>query len=127
MRAVGAFSTTLNVGAPLVWSNMNSITTVNRAQALTVTWTGGAPNTYVNINGSSESALAGVNVSFSCFAPLALGQFAIPSYILTALPAGSGMLSVEGATALQNFFAAGLDVGAAGGISGGAIGSVPYN
>jgi uncharacterized protein (TIGR03437 family) len=125
--SVGAFSTTLNLGVPLVWSNMNSITAVNRAQGLSVTWTGGAPNTYVIIYGSSASALAGVNVSFTCFAPVALGQFAIPSYILNALPAGSGALSVEATTPLQSFFASGLDVGAAGGISGGLIGSVPYN
>jgi uncharacterized protein (TIGR03437 family) len=124
--SVGAFTTTLNFSDPLVWSNMDSITAVNRAQGVAVTWSGGSSNTDVIIKGSSTSAGAGVTVSFLCSASAATGQFVVPSYILDALPAGSGSLSVEGETALQSFSATGLDYGTVYGITSGMI-AVPFN
>jgi uncharacterized protein (TIGR03437 family) len=124
--SVGAFTTTLSFSDPLVWSNMDSITAVNRAQGLTVTWTGGSSDTDVIIKGSSTSAVAGVIVSFLCSASAATGQFLVPSYILDTLPAGSGSLSVEGETALQSFSAVGLDYGTVYGMTSGVI-AVPFN
>ncbi|MCU1259889.1 MAG: repeat containing protein [Bryobacterales bacterium] len=40
---VGSFSLTLNVPAPLVWTNASSTTTVNRTAGQNVAWTGGDP------------------------------------------------------------------------------------
>jgi hypothetical protein len=53
-----------------------------------------------------------VTGEYMCLAPVDAGQFTVPSYILSALPAGSG------GTALQNdiyssLSATGLDIGQA--------------
>jgi uncharacterized protein (TIGR03437 family) len=120
---VGAFSTTLNFNAPLVWSNMNSIAVINRGQGQLITWTGGTPSSFVVIQGASGDA---VGVGFTCFAPITAGQFMIPGYVLDALPAGSGSLQVGGETAIETFSAAGLDYGDTLGLAGGSI-NIPYN
>jgi hypothetical protein len=46
-----------------------------------------------------------------CNAPASAQQFAIPSYVLQALPVGTGTLSVENSTNPQTFTASGLDFG----------------
>jgi uncharacterized protein (TIGR03437 family) len=110
-KDVGAFSTTLNFPAPLVWTN-SSITTVNRAQGQTVNWTGGASNSYVQIEGQSTlgSGASLVSATFICYAPIGPGQFTVPSWVLLALPANpQGSMSVANQTNPQTFSASGLD------------------
>lgn len=111
-KDVGAFNTAVNFPVPLVWTNQASITTVNRAQGQTVTWSGGAPGTYVAIEGQSTvSAGTGfVSATFTCYAPVSAGQFTVPSWILLALPPNnSGSMSLENQTFPQLFSASGLD------------------
>jgi uncharacterized protein (TIGR03437 family) len=124
--SVGAFTTTLNFGAPLVWSNMSSITAINRAQGQTISWTGGASNSFVIIEGSSNSAATGVSVGFTCFAAVSAGQFTIPSYILETLPAGAGSLEVGSEIGRQAFSASGLDSAFVDGLTGASV-NLPYN
>lgn len=107
-KDVGAFTATVNYTNPLTWTNMNSITSVNRAQGVNVTWSGGATNSYVLISGSSTSA-GGVSASFVCYAPVSAEQFTVPSYVLLGLPAGTGSLAVENATTSVPFAATGLN------------------
>jgi hypothetical protein len=125
--SVGAFSASLNFTAALVWSNQSSITAVNRAQGQTISWTGGASNTFVIIEGGSTDSSSEVSVSFSCFAAASAGQFTIPGYILDALPAGTGSLEVGAETSRATFSASGLDQGNIVGFSGAAISGIPYN
>jgi uncharacterized protein (TIGR03437 family) len=113
---VGSLSVTLTFPNPLLnWTNQAAGATVTRAQGATVTWTGGAANSYVLIGGSSSGTVAGqlVNAGFSCFAPVSAGQFVIPFSILLQLPAGTGTLTVENLTSYQPFTATGLDTGVA--------------
>lgn len=111
-NAVGAFTATVNFPNPLLaWSNQAAAASVNRSQGLAVTWSGGSPGSYVVISGSSASG--SVNGSFSCYVPQSLLQFTVPSYILSALPAGSGTTTVQNSTNLSTFSASGLDFGAA--------------
>jgi len=113
---VGAFTTSVSYTNPLVWTNSSSITTVNRAGGQNITWTGGAPGSYVYIGGTSSSSTA--TASFTCYAPVSGGSFTVPSYILLALPAGMGTLGVTNNTTPVSFSASGLDYGVAfGGIS----------
>jgi uncharacterized protein (TIGR03437 family) len=90
---VGAFtSAQLQVPAPLVWTNMNAITTVTRSAGVTVQWTGGDPGTYATITGYSIGSLNGsssqfVGGAFTCLAPVPAGQFTVPSAVLLSLPA----------------------------------------
>ena len=112
---VGPFTSTITFANPLLtWTNQSAAATVDRSQGLTVTWTGGNPGTYVFITGTSTSVKPVVTGGFTCLAHVDAGQFTVPSYILSALPAGSG------GTLLQNevpstLTASGLDIATAGG------------
>jgi hypothetical protein len=109
-KDVGAFTTSISYTNPLVWTNMSAISAITRASGQNITWTGGSPNTYVYIEGSSSSAAA--SVSFFCYAPASAGQFTIPNYILLALPAGnSGSLGVGNFGTAASFTASGLTTG----------------
>jgi uncharacterized protein (TIGR03437 family) len=108
-KNVGAFTSSISYTSPLAWTNSSSINAVTRASGQPITWTGGAPNTYVLIVGSSSSNSA--SASFTCYAPVSAGQFTVPSYVLLALPAGTnGNLMVENAVT-GTFSASGLTNG----------------
>jgi hypothetical protein len=121
---VGAFSTTqLNMTSPLTWSNMGSISTVTRANGVTVNWTGGDPSTYVSITGTSFGSIGGSDINlvvgdFTCQAPVAPGTFTVPAPVLLSLPPSFTVdgvsvsnLSVSNVTGPVTFSAPGLDVG----------------
>jgi hypothetical protein len=112
-QTVGKFSTSVNFTNPITWTNSGSLGTITRAQGATITWSGGASGTYVEISGSSSATVAGqyLSVGFVCNAPASAQQFAIPSYVLQALPVGTGTLTVENSTNPQAFTASGLDFG----------------
>lgn len=119
---VGPFSTTLNIPAPLVWTNASSISTINRSAGQTVTWTGGDPAGNVEITGysSAGSGNATVGAAFVCLQQQKAGSFTIPAAVLLTLPAGSasngvpsGILGV-GYSVEQSFTATGLDQAAVG-------------
>jgi uncharacterized protein (TIGR03437 family) len=82
---VGAFTTTITLPQAFVWSNSN-ITNVTRASGQQISWTGGAANTYVEISGFSYTSLQGAEAYFVCLAPIAPGNFTIPSWVLLSLP-----------------------------------------
>jgi len=111
---VGSFTSTVEFTNPLMsWTNQSAAAAIDRAQGLTVTWSGGNPGTYVVITGTSGTAGgAGPVGGFTCLARVEDGRFTVPSYILLAMPAGPG------ATELQNYVytqlsASGLDTGLA--------------
>jgi hypothetical protein len=110
---VGAFTTTVNFGSILAWTNQAAAATINRSQGVNVTWTGGTPGTYVQIIGTSSAMVNGQTISggFVCNAPVAAGSFQVPSYVLLGMPVGTGPLSVNNNTAFSSFTASGLDVG----------------
>ncbi len=86
---VGAFTANYTMPPPFAWTNQSSITTVNRANGVTVTWTGGDPAGYVTIAG--QSILAGtaattVVVGFTCTARVSDGAFTVPPIVLLPLP-----------------------------------------
>ncbi len=120
---VKAFSITRNVPSIFTWTNRNAITSVNRGQSLTVTWTpGNNPDDVAAIFGASYSIPKRVASTVFCFAPANAGTFTIPQYVLAAMvpsdttgsPAGTpgGNLSVGAYSAIADFTADGLDVGA---------------
>lgn len=107
---VKGFNATLNYPTPpLMWTDMATITSVQRSQGVTVHWTGGAANTDVLIEGSSTSGM--LSVTFICRAPVSAMQFTVPSYITLALPAGNGSLDLFNGSVPQTFTAIGIDVG----------------
>ncbi len=91
--AVGAATATLAVPAPPVWTNQTAISTVNRSQNLRLTWTGGDSTSWVTVTGTSVNAQQ-VGASFVCQAPAAPGEFTVPSFVLSAIPANMGQLGL---------------------------------
>ena len=115
-KDVGPFSVTVTFPNPLNWTNESSTSTVTESQGQLITWTGGAPGTYVYISGASSTnppSGASVTVTFACVIPVADQQFTIPSYVLEALPTGTGILSVFNDAPGVNFTATGIDNGRA--------------
>jgi hypothetical protein len=113
-KDVQHFNATVNMPPVLTWTNQAQIASVTRSQGVNVTWSGGAPGTFVGIAGTSTLTIAAkfVSVSFFCYAPIGAGQFSVPPPVLLALPAGGGGgLTVSNFNNLQQFTAAGLDLG----------------
>jgi uncharacterized protein (TIGR03437 family) len=110
-KDVGQFTVNLNFPTGLVWTNLSAASAVNRSDGITLIWTGGAPQTWVTISGLSTAAGIGGNVSagFSCNIPVSAGQFTVPSWVLLAIPAGTGSLSIQNFTPPVPFAATGLD------------------
>jgi hypothetical protein len=98
---------------------------VNRGVGVTVNWTGGDPNGYVQIAGASSTGAPAniLNVIFICNARTQDGTFTVPPAVLLALPpSGStttggvtipipGILSVSGYSGVSRFQATGIDYG----------------
>ncbi len=125
---IGAFTTPpIQFAAPVTWSNTSSLSTVTRANGVTVNWTGGDPATHVAITGISLSAVNGSSSQylagyFSCRAPTAAGTFTVPPAVLLSLPPSStvtegaisiptGILLLSNFANAVNFTAPKLDVG----------------
>ena len=119
---VGAFSARLTVPSLLTWSNQDAINDVTRSQGVTVNWTGGSPNDYVYIIGTSVAQSAKVTGTFTCLERASAGQFAVPAAVLANLPASetiqgvsTGNLIVGSSPAGEaaRFTASNLDIGVA--------------
>jgi hypothetical protein len=96
----------------LTWTNQSVAATIDRTKGLLVTWTGGNPGTYVFVTGTSTSTGLQLLGGYTCLVPIEDGQFTVPSYILSGLPAGTG------GAVLQNYVygslsASGIDIGVA--------------
>ena len=97
---VGPFTSTITFSDPLLtWTNKDVVAAADRSKDLTITWTGGNPGSYVIITGTSTatstSSLLGLIGGFTCLTYADAGHFTVPSYILSALPAGSGGVEVQ--------------------------------
>jgi len=121
---IGPFTVTVSDPSPLVWTNQAAITSVNRSQNVTVTWTGGIPGTWVQIGGGSTTISA--SGTFVCFAPVSAGTFTIPSYVLLASPVGNGGINLINQSNNQPFTASGLNISTAVAETESSI-SVPFN
>ncbi len=118
---VGAFTASLTVPAALTWTNQSTITAgpIVRGNPLTVTWTGGDPNSFVEIFGESlntDTSDNSLGTIFYCFAPNAPGSFTVPGAVTLSLPASasvdsSGFLELGSVSAPAPFTASGLYYG----------------
>jgi hypothetical protein len=100
---VGPFVAHINVPPPLVWSNMSSISSIDRSQGLTITWTGGDPSGYVTIIGNSHASTATemIGAQLSCSVAVSAHQFTIPASALLALPPQSISTGTNAVPSLQ--------------------------
>lgn len=104
---VKGFNTSITLASPLTWTNMDATTTVDRSAGVTVNWSGGDPNSYVEISGTSSyfanvsgitpDPTSAVVVSYTCTAQVSAKTFTVPPPVLLALPP-SGSISLGGIT-----------------------------
>ena len=85
-RAQARFET----GQPVRWTNQDQLATVTRSAGLTLNWTGGdaAQDVVVAAVLASDDAANSAGMAL-CVAAAEAGSFAIPAYVLAALPASS--------------------------------------
>jgi uncharacterized protein (TIGR03437 family) len=86
---VGAFSASLDVPTPVVWTNREQLGPINLNQPLTITWSNGVPGGIVQIIGISPSALGNsgfIGAQFQCRAPADAGTFTVPAWVFGSLP-----------------------------------------
>ncbi len=86
---VGAFSGTMNVAPELQWTNREALPVVDRAQPLTLMWSGGEPTTLVSVQATSFVMDNGMvhTVTATCWANNPDRQLTIPASVLQQLPA----------------------------------------
>jgi hypothetical protein len=131
---VGAFAANVTLPTAPQWTNSTQIGAIQRSAGVSVTWQTDDTADPVVIAGASTNVPTNSSALFLCLAPPGDGQFTVPDYVLSSLPAtrpqralNVGVLYV-GALPLQNatsFAASGLDAGFALPVSGSAK-SVSY-
>ena len=116
--AVGPFSVQVAVPGGLTWTNRDQLTTLDRSQGFTVSWTGTAPGVAVGLMNYDRPS--NTSSGFLCLAPPGVTTLNVPAWVMTnitptrAIPTQSrGMLSLMSATTPVSFTASGLDTGAA--------------
>ncbi len=116
-KDVGSFSVKITFPDTLNWTNEKSISSITESKGQSITWTGGATGTFVVIGGESSTSppLGEIpqSVVFECFVPVGNQQFTIPSYVLLALPKGSGSLGITNTATPVGFTATGIGHGVA--------------
>ncbi|MFN7640424.1 MAG: hypothetical protein ACK5PR_01615, partial [bacterium] len=118
---VRGFNASFTLPPNVNWTNKAAITNVNRANGVTVNWTGGDASSLVQIygfslSGADDNAVGGF---FSCLERATAGTFTVPPAVLLARPpspTGTGLfplstLGVGGVSAPREFTAPGLDYG----------------
>jgi hypothetical protein len=115
---VGAFTATTTLpGRPsLVSPASGDNLTVVRSTGMTVTWKGGGGNVQISLTGATDSTFAKGAQAF-CTVPASAGTFAIPPYVLLALPNPTGNFTTfqfSPVTEAVPFTAAGLTLGTLG-------------
>jgi uncharacterized protein (TIGR03437 family) len=121
-KDVGPFTASINYPEPILqWTNQRSITSIDRAQGTTVTWTGGDPNGLVEILGFSTTAgNRAAGSAFVCTARTSDQSFTVPPYVTLAMAPSNptipaaifpSSLWVLGFSAPTRFQATGVDLG----------------
>src|SRR5439155_5880433 len=90
---VSAFNASLDLPAPISWTNRDTIDDIDRGRDLNITWQtdGEARFERVLITGgifrpSPDGSLSALSVQFACSTPFMAGTVTIPSLILQQLP-----------------------------------------
>jgi len=92
---VGPLNFLFSIPQPIVWTNQASLigSTIDRTKGLTITWTGGDANGYVDIQGFAANATGTYLVGYDCSAPISAGSFTIPPSALLHMPAGASAMA----------------------------------
>jgi uncharacterized protein (TIGR03437 family) len=101
---VGPFTASITVpssAASFQWTNQPT-GAISRSSPLTITWTGGDPNGFVDITAISSTLASGIvpppgtpGILVECIAPASTGSFTIPTYVLQSLASTAGSTAIE--------------------------------
>ena len=115
---VGPGSGSIDVPLTFVWTNDAAVTSINRSQALTLTWSGATSGgiVYVFIQSPVTSS---IGAELSCAADATLGTLTIPADFLSALPPSGadangnplGSFNINETVMTGTFTASGIDLG----------------
>jgi hypothetical protein len=88
---IGPFSVSMTLPDPFIWTNADSLASIDRSGPIDVTWTGGDPNSKVLIGGSVNitdpvTHLLTGGASFACQEDNSAGHFTVGSDVLSLLP-----------------------------------------
>lgn len=83
---VSAGSGSIDFPLSFVWTNDSSVTSIDRSQPLTISWSGATSGATVNLYIQSQAA-AGIGAELICAVDASLGSYTIPESLLSALPA----------------------------------------
>ncbi len=93
-KDVGPFSFPITVGSGATWTNRDQITSINRSQPLTITWSGGNPSNQVGvIMGIGSNPSNSTSAGFACLVTFDQQSFTVPASILANFPATTGSTS----------------------------------
>ena len=97
--SVGSLSFGFTMPSQVTWTNAISLSTgplIDRTQPLTIMWSGGDANGYVDIQGSGQIGTgSGTNFNatytyyFDCASPTSTSKFIIPPSVLLGMPTGT--------------------------------------
>jgi uncharacterized protein (TIGR03437 family) len=101
--SVGPLNFNFPVASQVIWTNEIAVATavIDRTQPLTITWSGGDANGFVDITGQTQlgpAAAPTFTTYFDCAAPSSAGTFTIPPAILLSMvpgPSGYGSIQVS--------------------------------
>jgi uncharacterized protein (TIGR03437 family) len=109
--AIKPFTVPITWQDPLTWTNEPATATIATSVGQAITWSGGAPDSWVIVSGTSKAPAVALNVTFYCAALASDGQLTLPSYLLDTLPDGVGTLYIENEAQPQTFTVKGIDYG----------------
>ncbi len=101
---IGAFSAAVTFPSAFDATNWNSITTIERTQPLTFTWTGtGFAQVYIQVTTNTTIDRIQHTVTLNCYVPAAQGSYSISPAALAALQPAATTGSSFGSIALEAF------------------------
>ncbi len=101
-KDVPAFKASLQIGAPLVWTNKAAQGTIDRSQPLTVTWSGGRSTGHIVFGLTSGNWDKDDETLLACVAEASKGTLTVPAFVLAALPPTERGYAFIGAHPLEN-------------------------
>jgi hypothetical protein len=114
---IGGINTAITIGSPLIWTNRDQITNVDRTQPLTLNWSGAPPGQTVQILGENSDLPTNSSSLFFCVAPADATSFTVPPQVLAAISAtrssaldSTSVIFLMSST-LSSFNASGLSAG----------------
>ena len=117
---VGSFTATLNIPTQFVWTNADAAASIDRSAGLDVAWTGGDPDSKVNIAGgvvviNADTFQVASGAFFTCTETNSAGHFFVPPEVLMLVSASTivndipnGFLTVNNGVSVK-FDAPGAD------------------